>query len=67
MRKKAALLLASTCLVGAVVFMVLSAPQPFDGVLPPGYQPDVANGKVMYDAGGCISCHKPGKGKGDAS
>jgi len=67
MRKKAALLLASACLVGAVAFMVLSAPQPFNGVLPPGYQPDVANGKVMYDAGGCISCHKPDKGQGDAS
>ena len=25
----------------------------------PAHQPDLANGAIMYNIGGCISCHKP--------
>ena len=68
MKRKLAVLLAGIVVVGIAVFMVLSAPQPFDGKVLPAAKPrDLVNGKVMYDAGGCISCHKPAKGAGDAS
>jgi len=66
-KKSAALLLVIAGTIALAGFMVLSAPQSFDGVVPTGHKRDVANGKIMYDAGGCISCHKPDKGEGDAS
>src|SRR5262245_23471050 len=47
---------------------LLSAPHPVTASSLPQRIPDLANGQVMYNAGGCISCHKPaaGQGEGDA-
>jgi mono/diheme cytochrome c family protein len=68
MNKKAVVLVALFGVIGGAGFWVLSAPMGRTAVtLPVGYKGDVANGKNMYDAGGCISCHKPAKGKGDAN
>lgn len=48
-------------MLGLAAFWVLSAPQPLtEAALPTGYTPNLANGKMMYDIGGCIACHKPG-------
>ena len=42
----------------AAVFYVLTVPVTIDaGDLPPTHTPDLANGRVMFDIGGCASCH----------
>lgn len=48
-------------MLGLAAFWFLSAPHPLtEAALPAGYTPNLANGKMMYDIGGCIACHKPG-------
>jgi len=42
---------------GAAAYHRLSQPLS-EEVLPAGYRPDVENGRRMYFAGGCISCHR---------
>jgi mono/diheme cytochrome c family protein len=39
---------------------VLSEPEPIAAAAIPAHQPDIANGKNLYNAAGCFSCHKPG-------
>ncbi len=42
----------------AAVFYVLTVPVTIDaGDLPPTHTPDLANGRAMFDIGGCASCH----------
>jgi mono/diheme cytochrome c family protein len=41
----------------AVVFWVLTRPHPFDPDRIPPVEPDLANGELIYHAGGCASCH----------
>ncbi len=50
----AALLSAAS---GIVAYQLLSRPLPPD-VLPAAHVPDLENGRRMYVAGGCISCHR---------
>ena len=45
--------------VGAILAWILSAPRPMTQAMVPAHQPDLANGAIMYNIGGCISCHKP--------
>lgn len=53
-------LLGSALMVGAgVALFLLSAPQPIDAATLPAHAGDPANGKLIYDIGGCISCHLP--------
>jgi mono/diheme cytochrome c family protein len=43
--------------IGCVAFWIITAPAKVsEGALPPR-APDLANGKVMFYAGGCASCH----------
>ena len=56
-------------LVGAALFWFLTSPaRQGAGLEPvaPG-QPDLANGEVMFYAGGCIACHATPKRAGSAS
>jgi mono/diheme cytochrome c family protein len=39
---------------------LLSAPRPLDAAALPQHSPDVANGQLLYNAAGCLSCHQPG-------
>ncbi len=39
---------------------VLSQPEPIAAAAIPAHTPDIANGKNLYNAAGCFSCHKPG-------
>lgn len=39
---------------------LLSAPRPLPASALPVHTADLANGERLYNAGGCISCHKPG-------
>jgi len=43
--------------LGFTVFWVLSAPRPLTGV--PAHAANLANGEILFNAGGCMSCHKP--------
>jgi mono/diheme cytochrome c family protein len=43
--------------VGVAAFWVLTIPQTVPASALPAYTPDLANGKTMFDAGGCASCH----------
>lgn len=42
---------------GFGVFWFITAPQAVAAATLPSYAPDLANGKVMFYAGGCASCH----------
>jgi len=44
---------------GAVAFFFLTEPRPIDVAARPGREPDLANGRVLYDAGSCYTCHAP--------
>jgi len=43
--------------VGLVVFWIVTIPATVPASALPAYTPNVANGKTMFDAGGCASCH----------
>jgi len=50
-------LLALLAIGVALAYRQLSRPLP-EGTIPAGYRPDLENGRVIYTAGGCISCHR---------
>jgi mono/diheme cytochrome c family protein len=43
--------------LGGAVFWVVTIPATVSASALPAYSPDVANGKTMFHAGGCSSCH----------
>lgn len=53
-------------LVVAAMFFVLTTPRPLDASVLPKHEPDLANGRTMFWAGGCASCHAPPGADGDA-
>ncbi len=48
---------ASVVVLGVVAFWIITAPATVPASALPPYMPDLANGKVMFYAGGCASCH----------
>jgi mono/diheme cytochrome c family protein len=46
------------------IFLALTAARPSGRVLP-AHTPDLANGEVLFHAGGCTGCHLPGAGVAD--
>lgn len=44
-------------LAGSVAFWGLSIPATVPASALPAYTPDLANGRTMFEAGGCASCH----------
>jgi mono/diheme cytochrome c family protein len=57
MFRKAVVLVIAAAAVGAVAFWVLTAPASVPESALGAYTPDLANGKTMFLAGGCSSCH----------
>ena len=43
--------------LGFAAFWALSAPRPLSAV--PTHTANLANGEILFNAGGCMSCHKP--------
>ncbi len=55
--------------IGGVVFVLLSRPEPLTAADLPRHEADPERGRLLYVIGGCISCHRPPEGdqsrKGD--
>ncbi len=60
--KQALKFLGGTVIITIAALIYLAKPDPLPQTVIPPHQTDVKNGQVMYNAGGCISCHKPEKG-----
>ena len=52
--------LAVLAIAGLGLAFVLSEPHPLTAAEIPAHTPDIANGKELFNAAGCLSCHKPG-------
>ncbi len=48
--------------MGLVAFWLLSAPRPLTAAALPQHAADAANGQRLFNAAGCLTCHKPGAG-----
>jgi mono/diheme cytochrome c family protein len=57
MPKRVVLGLALIALIGLGVFWWLTIPATVPAASLPARQPDLANGQIMFNAGGCSSCH----------
>ncbi|HWU00063.1 MAG TPA: cytochrome c [Terriglobales bacterium] len=58
-KKLFATVLAIGC-IGAGIAFWLSQPEKIEAAALPAHIGDKANGEILFHAGGCISCHKPG-------
>ena len=54
------IVLAGLVLLGLIAFWLLSMPRPLGPEVVPNYAGDPVKGQILYNAAGCISCHKPG-------
>ncbi|MFO1133098.1 MAG: cytochrome c [Hyphomicrobiales bacterium] len=52
--------LAVIAVAGLALAWRMSEPHPLTAAEIPAHQPDIANGKELFNAAGCFSCHKPG-------
>lgn len=57
MLKRALLVLVALALLGAGAFWIVTMPRPLTAADLPDHEPDVENGRYMFFAGGCASCH----------
>ena len=64
--KKVAAWLAVLLACCAAAFFYISQPQPIYPSSLDNYAGDAKNGALLFTAGGCLSCHKPGKGDAGA-
>ena len=53
-------ILAVLAVAGLGAAWGMSEPHPLTAAEIPSHQPDIANGKELFNAAGCLSCHKPG-------
>ena len=53
-------ILASLAVLGFGLFWWLTTPVAVMPAVLPNHTADLANGKLLFNAGGCISCHAPG-------
>jgi mono/diheme cytochrome c family protein len=57
MLRKLVIAVAAVAVLGAVAFWVLTVPQTISAAALAPHQPDLANGRTMFIAGGCSGCH----------
>jgi len=57
MSKRSILLAAVTTVMGLAAFWVLTIPSTVPATSLPAHTPDLVNGREMFFAGGCASCH----------
>jgi mono/diheme cytochrome c family protein len=56
--------LALVAVLGLAVFWVVTIPRPIPAEAIPAHTGDVVNGQLLFNAGGCHSCHLPSKESG---
>ncbi len=56
-RRRLAILAAALIAAGLAAFWILTIPATVPASALPAYMPNLANGKTMFNAGGCASCH----------
>lgn len=61
MLKKLLALVVIAALAGIGIYWLITRPVAVAASALPAYTPNVANGKTMFDAGGCVSCHASDK------
>ena len=59
-RARALSLIAVLVAAGLALAWGMSSPLPLVAADLPVHSPDAANGKILFNAAGCFSCHKPG-------
>ena len=57
MLRKLVILVAILAVIGAAVFWIITMPASVSASALPAYTPNLENGKTMFYAGGCASCH----------
>jgi mono/diheme cytochrome c family protein len=57
MLRKLVILVAILAVIGAAVFWTITMPASVSASALPSYAPNLENGKTMFYAGGCASCH----------
>lgn len=57
MMRKFVMLLVAAAVIGAGVFWVVTQPSTIAANALPAYAPNAVNGKTIFHAGGCASCH----------
>lgn len=62
---RAAIVVAILAIVAALGGWLLTAPDPLEAAQLPAREPDVANGELVFYAGGCTSCHAAPEAKGE--
>jgi len=65
MLRRAAAVAAVLAVAAAALAWFLTAPDPLETAELPTHQPDVANGELVFYAGGCTSCHAAPEAKGE--
>lgn len=65
--KRTVTALAVLALLGLGFFWFITEPQPFKSGDIPEHTANLDNGKLMFHAGGCISCHGPAAGLKDVA
>jgi mono/diheme cytochrome c family protein len=65
MLRRGAIAVVILGLVAALVGWLLTAPEPLQAAQLPAHEPDVANGELVFYAGGCTSCHAAPEAKGE--
>lgn len=61
MLRKILALLAAALIVGVGIYWFMTQPATVSASALPAYMPNIANGKTMFDVGGCVSCHATSK------
>lgn len=61
MLKKLLALVVIAALAGTGIYWLITRPVAVAASALPAYTPNVANGKTMFDVGGCVSCHASDK------
>jgi mono/diheme cytochrome c family protein len=57
MLRKLAIVVLILAVIGAAIFWFVTIPATVPASALPAYAPNLENGKTMFDAGGCSSCH----------
>ena len=67
MLRKLAIVVLILAVIGAAVFWLVTIPATVPASALPAYAPNLENGKTMFYAGGCSSCHAiPNQGQDQA-